>query len=140
MSKEQSFIIAVSLRSGCYRHIQISADSTLLTLSSIILDAFHFMDDHLHAFFMDNKKWSQGDCYYSDGMEDQKRYTSQYKLNQLNLAQGKKFKYVFDFGDEWEFQCRILRVLDSKTDVPKIVKSKGKPPKQYGDPEEDEEE
>ncbi len=36
----KSYVISVSLGTGCYRHIKIDADSALSQLSSAILDAF----------------------------------------------------------------------------------------------------
>lgn len=131
VSKE-SYVISVSLMPGCYRHIQISGNSTLLGLHSAIIDAFDFFDDHAHAFFMDNRAWSEWDCYYMEGIDDGVPFTNKYKLYQLDLYKGKQFKYVFDFGDEWMFQCKVLRVLEEETETPRIIKSKGEAPKQYG--------
>ena len=53
--ENMSFVISVSLEKGCYRHIQIAQEATLEELSSVILQAFAFEDDHMHAFFMDNE-------------------------------------------------------------------------------------
>jgi len=53
-----SYVISVSLGTGCYRHIKISSSATLFRLHQAILNAFEFEDDHMHAFFMDNKRWS----------------------------------------------------------------------------------
>ena len=95
-----SYVISVSLGTGCYRHIQISKSATLYKLHQAILDAFEFVDDHTHAFFMDNKTWSQADAYYSMKMDGYERLTKGRKLERLDLAKGSQFKYVFDFGEE----------------------------------------
>ncbi len=134
---ECSYVISVSLGTGCYRHIKISGDSTLFELHETILNAFNFMDDHAHAFFMNNSVWSEQDSYYSRGGEIGDRTTDRYRLYQVGLSKGKQFKYVFDFGDEWTFQCKVLRVVDGNTDVPVVIKSKGEAPDQYGDPDDD---
>lgn len=128
----QSYIISVSLGTGCYRHIQISGSSTLFQLHTAILDAFDFMDDHAHAFFMDNHAWSDWDCYYAAGLEKEDRTTDRYRLDQIGLYQDKKFKYIFDFGDEWTFQCKVLRIAEEKTPKPLVIRSKGVSPEQYG--------
>lgn len=129
---DQSYIISVSLSSGCYRHIQISCSSTLFELHAAILDAFDFMDDHAHAFFMDNQAWSQWDCYYAKGFEKNDRTTDRYRLDQVGLHKEMKFKYIFDFGDEWTFQCKVLRIVEGRTLKPLVVRSKGAAPDQYG--------
>ena len=136
MTKEKSYVISVSIGTGCYRHIRVPGDDTLFDLHSEILDAFGFVDDHAHAFFMDNKIWSQTDAYYSDMIEDENRYTCDYSLSNLALQAGKKFKYVFDFGEEWVFQCKVLHVLDEPCDEYDIVCSKGKNPEQYSQEDE----
>lgn len=131
-SAKQSYIISVSLGTGCYRHIRISCENTLQQLHSAIIDAFEFLDDHAHAFFMDNKKWSDWDSYYMREVADGGRTTDKYRLNQVGLDIGMPFKYVFDFGDEWTFQCKVLRILNEPTKIPTVIKSKGAAPEQYG--------
>lgn len=48
-----SYVISVSLGTGCYRHIQISGKKTLDYFAGCIIDAFNFDFDHLYSFFMD---------------------------------------------------------------------------------------
>lgn len=136
----ESFVISVSLGTGCYRHIQISANATLYKLHQAILKAFEFEDDHEHAFFMDNHVWSSADAYFSSKAESGDRLTKKYTLKKLQLAKGQKFKYVFDFGDEWEFQCKVLRELEEDTKTPLVIRSVGESPEQYPEWEEYEDE
>ena len=82
----ESFVISVSLGTGCYRHIQISANATLYKLHQAILKAFEFEDDHEHAFFMDNHVWSPADAYFSSKAEVGDRLTKKYTLKKLKLA------------------------------------------------------
>lgn len=130
-----SYVISVSAGTGCYRHIQISKSATLYKLHEAILEAFEFIDDHAHAFFMDNKTWSQDDAYYSMKMDGHERLTKGRKLEKLKLTKGKQFKYVFDFGEEWRFQCKVLRELEEDTKLPIIVREVGEPPEQYSEPD-----
>ncbi len=129
--QEESYIISVSLYAGCYRHIKISGKATLFQLHEAIIEAFDFDDDHAHAFFMDNVCWSDKDAYFSPQISDTPLQTKKYKLNQLNLLKGDLFKYLFDFGDEWVFQCKILRIVEEQTAQPTVIKSKGDAPNQY---------
>ena len=135
-----SYVISVSVGTGCYRHIQISQKASLLQLHEAILEAFEFEDDHAHAFFMDNRIWSQYDAYYSMKMDGADRLTKSRKLEKLNLKKGSQFKYVFDFGDEWRFQCKVLRELEEDTKTPLVIRSVGESPEQYPDWEEYEDE
>lgn len=83
--------------------------------------------------FLDNRAWSEWDCYYVEGIESGYRTTKKHKLDQIGLHQGMKFKYIFDFGDEWTFQCKVLQVLEEDTDAPVVIRSKGDAPEQYPD-------
>jgi len=130
---EQSYVISVSLCTGCYRHIQISSRAKLRLLHKTILSAFSFSDDHAHAFFMDNHLWSHQNAFFSMELGHEERLTSQYTLKGLNLRKGDKFKYLFDFGDEWVFQCKVLQILEEPVDFPQILRSVGPSPAQYPD-------
>ena len=126
-----SYVISVSAGTGCYRHIQISKSATLYKLHKAIINAFDFEDDHAHAFFMDNHYWSGYAAFFSMKMHGDERLTKSYKLEKLNLIKGDQFKYVFDFGDEWRFQCKVLRELEEQSDLPRIIRSVGESPEQY---------
>lgn len=128
--KKVSYIISVSLGTGCYRHIRVSGKDTLDDLAGYILDAFDFDFDHLYSFFMDNQWWSNADRYHSP-YDEEPPYADQIKLAKLNLQKGQAFKFLFDYGDEWRFQCKVLQVLDEETPDALIVRSKGKAPEQY---------
>lgn len=136
-TKPRALVISVSVGKGCYRHIKISDQATLEDLSGEILEAFRFFDDHAHAFFMDNRVWSDADCYRMamEGMEEGERCTCDYTLRQAGLREGSKFVYIFDFGDEWRFRCRVLRALDEPVGEPEIIREKGEPPEQYEGPD-----
>ncbi|MDD6208126.1 MAG: hypothetical protein PUB10_06365 [Clostridiales bacterium] len=128
-----SYVISVSLGKGCYRHIRISANSTLEELHDFIREEYGFDDAHCHAFFMDNKFWSRRNSYYSDGEQSGEPSTSQYSLYEVGLYEGKQFKYLYDFGDEWRFQCKVLHVIEEDTPEPVVIRRKGEAPEQYGD-------
>ena len=66
---------------------------------------------------MDNRCWSGAGAYWMDlgdddwewEEEEEGRPTSGYTLDVL--AQGQSFKFVFDFGENWCFQCKSLREM-----------------------------
>lgn len=82
---------------------------------------------------MDNRVFSQMHAYYMRGIDDGFPRTDETALAEAGLRAGQQFKYLFDFGDEWLFQCKILKELDQITDSPKIIRWKGDPPEQYPD-------
>ena len=136
----KSYVISASLGTGCYRHIRIGEQETLDRLHGVILNAFDFDDDHAHAFFMDDRYWSGVRAYYADCVDEAEKYSSDVTLRQLQLEKGDKFKFLFDFGDQWRFQCKVLRELEENTDIPGVVRAVGEAPEQYPDWEDEYEE
>ena len=132
-AKAASLVISVSAGAGCYRHIKISDLATLNELSDAILDAFEFIDDHAHAFFMNNRPWTDDDCYYAEFVDEDNEYrhTCDYTLRKIHLYLDQKFVYIFDFGEDWQFRCRVLKVIDEPTSEPEVIRSKGEPPNQF---------
>ena len=135
---KKSLVLSVSLMPGCYRHLQISERATLFELSSAILSSFDFYDDHLHSFFMSNRAWdrnSQFACPDSD-LDDVCGCSDEVTLEMFQLCKGCKFLYLFDYGDNWQFQIKVMRVIDEQTKVPFVLKSVGEV-FQYGCDEDD---
>lgn len=130
----KTLIISVSVGTGCFRHIKISDQTTLEELSDEILKAFDFTNDHLHAFYMDNRAWSDTDSYVmAYESDDDSRYTCDYNLQRAGLKPDKKFLYIFDFGDDWRFSCHVLKMLNEFTEEPQVVRIKGDSPIQYAE-------
>ena len=128
-----SYVISISLGTGCYRHIQISDGATLYELHTAIIDAFDlYCDEYMaHAFFMDNRFWSPKEAFFSDGIDDMLRSTSKYTLKKLKLHSGDKFKYLFDFEEEHRIQCKVLRELQENTLKAQVIRSVGEDPQQH---------
>ena len=136
----KSLVLSVSVGTGCYRHIKIGEGATLLTLSSAILNAFEFFDDHLHSFFMNNSAWDQNAEFVCPGgdLDGAVGFTDEIELSKFRLVRGDKFLYIFDYGDEWRFHIKVLRMIDEPTTRPVILKSVGQVT-QYKDWDDDDE-
>ncbi|MCL2149946.1 MAG: plasmid pRiA4b ORF-3 family protein [Dehalococcoidia bacterium] len=129
----KSLVLSVSVGKGCYRHIQIDESATLFALHGEIMYAFEFDDDHLHAFFMNNRAWDRNMQYICPGgnLDSARGFSDKITLSRFHLGKGDKFLYIFDFGDAWRFQIRVLRVIDGSTKKPAVLKSVGEV-RQYG--------
>ena len=99
----------------------------------MILWSFDFASDHAHAFFMDNVAWSHADSHFLSFVSDdgEERYTENVYLDILSVKQ--KFKFIFDFGDEWRFECQVLREIETEDEEAYLVREVGTPPEQYPD-------
>ncbi len=129
---ETSYVLSVSLGTGLYRHIRINANDTLDDLHHAILDAFGFEEDgHLYMFTPAGKKPYLGSYMspYADMEEDMER-ANEHTIAEV-LPVGSKCTYIFDFGDEWTFTCKVLRQIDEATETPMVIRQKGENPVQY---------
>lgn len=64
-------------------------------------------------------------------------------LAALNFKQGKRFLYLFDYGDEWRFNVRVHAInkdADPELAYPILVESVGNAPSQYEEEDEEEDE
>ena len=82
---------------------------------------------------MDNLFWSDADSYFFSFVSDdgEERYTENAYLDILSVKQ--KFKFIFDFGDEWRFECQVLREIETEDEEAYLVREFGTPPEQYPD-------
>lgn len=125
-------VISVKQGTGCYRHLKVPKKMKLDGLADAILWSFDFLNDHAHAFFMDNSAWSEKDCYYMEEVDEENEFphTCDHDLTVLHV--GQKFKFVHDFGENWVFDCSVLREIpDGSSDEVEIIRSKGEAPSQY---------
>lgn len=114
-----------------WRRIAIPADHTLHDLHLQIQKAIKFDDDHLYAFYLNNKRHSRVGYFSPYGEEGP--FADDCLIGELKINPGKAFLYFFDFGDSWELTV-VLEETDS-TAKPlkqaKVIESHGKAPKQY---------
>ena len=80
---------------------------------------------------MDAKRYSKN-AYESPSCESGP-YVDEVSVGKLELYEGQRILYLFDYGDSWEFDI-VLEKIDSSAPLPlnpKIMEMKGKAPEQY---------
>jgi hypothetical protein len=136
---EGIYVFKVSLGKA-WRRIAIPAKLKLDWLSDSILDAFDFDNDHLYEFRYKDRFGRSGQVshpYCEDSSS-----TAQVRVGELPLQPGDRMIFLFDFGDNWEFDVLLEEIQppSAKIKKPKILEMQGEAPKQYWDEEEDWEE
>jgi hypothetical protein len=131
------FDFKVSLGKKCYRILRCLPDHTFEQLHLAIQKAFNFADDHLYSFFLDGKRFSYNVINSPHGMEPP--YSHEVLISDARLRPKQRILYLFDYGDEWQFDVTVYvnEDADRKLKKPKIIESVGKAPEQYPDYEED---
>ncbi len=121
------------------RTIVMPATATLDALHGMIQQAFSFANDHLYGFYLNPRNPYNGPQYFDPRTTPgwaEGYPAAETTLTSLNLYEGQRFLYVFDFGDNWEFWITVSRHLPDDTEKKaRVVEKIGKAPKQYGDDE-----
>jgi hypothetical protein len=128
--REGAHVFKVSL-GRIWRRIAIPAHLTLDTLASAILNAVRFNHDHLHRFSYRNRFGIEEQIqhpYMDDGP-----WTSEILIGDVPLRIGQTMTFLFDFGDQWEFDVTLESVeQEMAIEDPVVLEKHGDPPRQYG--------
>lgn len=89
-----------------WRRLEVPADTTLARLHRIIQVAFGWDDSHLHVF-----QTPYGEFGVAD-RELEHRSEVPVTLEQVAPAARERFKYLYDFGDNWLHEVVVEDVLD----------------------------
>jgi hypothetical protein len=114
-----------------WRRLQLRADTRLDHLHEIIQAAFGWQNYHMHVFSFGEEEFGVPDPEL--GFNDERKVT----LGELLGGVGERFRYTYDFGDDWEHDIVIEDVLeaDPETHYPVLVAAKGAcPPEDCGGP------
>jgi len=101
--------IKVGLRGATppiWRRLEVPADISLARLHSVIQIAFAWDDSHLHVF--ETPYGSFG----SAGTDLGYRAETSATLEQVAPAVNSTLRYTYDFGDDWDHDIRVEKVLD----------------------------
>ncbi len=136
MKTEQIFQIHILLKKSqprIWRRILVSSETLLSDLHKIIQTVMGWTNTHLHQF-------RKGDQFYAlpfddDDFEFYKTDYSGIAVKELLLNEGDKIIYDYDFGDSWEHDIRLEKILHPDTPLKYPVCIKGKracPPEDCG--------
>lgn len=115
---------------SCIRKITIGDQFTLEELHYLIQKSVGFDMDHLYYFQIGSGTSQRR--YYAPECEDEIWQADTVLLAELLSYEGMQFGYLFDFGDEWNFQITVERILNEHTQECERSEVKGKAPEQYG--------
>jgi hypothetical protein len=134
MAKNDIYQIKVSLRDSkppIWRRIQVQGDTKLSQLHLIIQTVMGWANYHLHQFVV-------GETYIGvphpddwHEVNDERKFT----LSRLSDREGFKFTYEYDFGDNWQHDLLVEKILSPEPGVkyPRCIKGKRAcPPEDVG--------
>jgi hypothetical protein len=132
----QSYVLRVNHRAlpEVWREIELAEDNTLEDLHLVIQQAFSWWDDHLYSFFLSGQPWDQR-TEIGSPWSDAPEHTHHVQIGQLDLRVGQTFLYLFDYGDQHEFDVNVQDIhrLAPKGEYPRVLTYQGTSPPQYPD-------
>jgi hypothetical protein len=114
-----------------WRRIQVKDDTTLYKLHQIIQIAMGWMNSHLHQFIAGGVYYGEPDPEYGFDMVNEKRS----RLQEIVCHVKDKCLYEYDFGDGWEHEILLEKILEpeAKTRYPCCLTGKRQcPPEDIG--------
>ena len=131
------FQIKVTLRESkppICRRIQVWEDTRLDKLHLILQEVMGWANSHLHQFIIGGSYYGEPHPDYDEWgaeMRDEKRV----RLRQIVTGEKFKFIYEYDFGDSWEHELLVEKILPPESGVyyPRCIKGKrAGPPEDVG--------
>ena len=102
------------------RQVRVPTQIGLHHLHDIIQCVFSWTESHLHAFYIGDKEYQNPDQIFDfeDEFGPKPKNEKRMKLNSLLEDGVDNFRYVYDFGDNWEHSVRFKR------DIPSMIQKK----------------
>src|SRR5262249_20713757 len=100
------------IRPPIWRRIQVAGDTKLDKLHRIIQIVMGWTDSHLHQFVV-------GDAYYGTPDPELPEVESERRgrLSAVAPKEKAKFAYEYDFGDNWEHEILVEKILPPEPGV-----------------------
>ena len=133
-SEPQIYQIKVTLSDSkppIWRRILVPGDRSLAKLHHILQAAMGWYDAHLHQFIVGGVYYGVPHPDYFMDVKDERRV----RLNQIAPAAKSKFVYEYDFGDSWEHELLVEKILPPEQGVRYPICVKGRracPPEDVG--------
>lgn len=118
-----------------WRRILVPADITLSKLHRILQVTMGWSDSHLHQFIVADTYYGVSEPGAGFGMDMEVKNESRVKLDKIAPAEKSRIIYKYDFGDSWEHQILVEKILPAEEGAPYPLCITGKracPPEDVG--------
>jgi hypothetical protein len=114
-----------------WRRIQVPGDISLAKLHRILQVALGWTDAHLHEFRVGGTAYGVPDREFGMDVKNEKTV----RLQQVAPGEKARFTYTYDFGDDWEHDILVEKILppDPATYYPRaLAGARACPPEDSG--------
>jgi Plasmid pRiA4b ORF-3-like protein len=120
------------VRPAIWRRVQVPGTLTLAALHYVVQIVFGWTDSHLHGFCVGEHRYG-----LPREMDEDLRDESRVTLDEVVGRHTKRFRYVYDYGDDWFHDVKVEKVLAGNTASPEMTCMDGHrncPPEDCGGP------
>jgi len=118
-------------RPPIWRRLQIASTDNLEDLHDALQIVMGWTNSHLHEFSSGRERYGMPDEEFSPEVHDE----TEYRIDQVLQKEKESLSYSYDFGDGWEHELVLEKILPYKTDAVLPVCLKGSracPPEDVG--------
>ncbi|MFW5802789.1 MAG: IS1096 element passenger TnpR family protein, partial [Verrucomicrobiota bacterium] len=126
-----TYVLKVSVGKA-WRRFAVQGAVDLECFAGSILNAFEFDSDHLYMFTYNTKLGIA--CSVHHTFMQEPPYVDEVRIGDMELEEGDKFDFIFDFGDYWRFNIKVERITEAEPPAdrkPLLIDAKGAAPDQY---------
>ncbi len=119
------------VRPPIWRRLLVASTTKLGDIHLMLQIVMGWSDSHLHEFIQGQDRYGMPDEAFPSDTKDEARY----RLDQLLKTEKDKLIYIYDFGDSWEHEVVLEKILPYETDavLPLCLKgSRACPPEDIG--------
>lgn len=95
-----------------WRRVQVPADIKLADLHIVIQIVMGWYGEHLYEFTINQENYGDLDMLGGETEDD-----SQFSLGELIKKEKARFRYEYDFGDDWEHELVVEKILPAEPGV-----------------------
>ena len=93
-----------------WRRVQVASDTTLANFHMVLQRVMGWTNSHMHQFIVGRTFYGRPDPAFAD-MGSETLGEKRYKVADLAPVAKKKFIYEYDFGDGWQHEVVVEKVL-----------------------------
>jgi hypothetical protein len=133
-SSDKIYQIKVTLRHSkppIWRRLLVSGNATLFDMHKTVQIAMGWTNSHLHQFIIAGEYYGIPSEESWEPVNDERKY----RLADIAPSERRKFIYEYDFGDSWEHEIVVEKILpvDPQAKYPSCLKGKRAcPPEDVG--------
>ena len=101
------------IRPPIWRRLQVPSGINLYKLHQIFQVAMGWSDSHLHQFTVKGIDFGEPDPDYGLEVKNERRA----KLSQVISGEKARFDYLYDFGDSWEHEILVEKILPAEPEA-----------------------